>query len=159
MKPSFFALGTIFVPVLGCLAIPLASLVSTRLRNLVALLLGFATFILPIFLIPAVLQSPEGQIVFRYPSILNLNFILLIDGLSVFVALVSSFIGALIILYSIDYVAHNEFQTEYYTMVVMFIGSMMGLVFSGNLIFMYLFWEIAAICSWRLIGFYRGPSH
>ena len=31
----------------------------------------------------------------------------------------------------------------------------MGLVFSGNLIFLYLFWEIIAICCWRLIGFYR----
>jgi len=31
----------------------------------------------------------------------------------------------------------------------------MGLVFSANLIFLYLFWEIIAICCWRLIGFYR----
>ena len=31
----------------------------------------------------------------------------------------------------------------------------MGLVFSTNLIFMYIFWEISAICCWRLIGFYR----
>ncbi len=159
MEPSFFALGTIFVPVLGCITVPLADLVSARFRNLWALILGIATFVLPLFLIPAVLQSPVGEIIYSYPSILNLNFILLIDGLSVFVALVSSFIGALIILYSFDYVSHNDFQTEYYTMVVLFIGSMMGLVFSGNLVFMYLFWEIAAICSWRLIGFYRVPSH
>jgi NADH:ubiquinone oxidoreductase subunit 5 (subunit L)/multisubunit Na+/H+ antiporter MnhA subunit len=32
---------------------------------------------------------------------------------------------------------------------------MMGLVFSANLVFMYVFWEIIAICCWRLIGFYR----
>jgi NADH:ubiquinone oxidoreductase subunit 5 (subunit L)/multisubunit Na+/H+ antiporter MnhA subunit len=36
---------------------------------------------------------------------------------------------------------------------------MMGLVFSGNLIFLYLFWEIIAICCWRLIGFYRLKEH
>jgi len=32
---------------------------------------------------------------------------------------------------------------------------MMGLVFSANLVFLYLFWEITAVCSWRLIGFFR----
>jgi NADH:ubiquinone oxidoreductase subunit 5 (subunit L)/multisubunit Na+/H+ antiporter MnhA subunit len=36
---------------------------------------------------------------------------------------------------------------------------MMGLVFSANLIFLYLFWEIIAICCWRLIGFYRLKEH
>jgi NADH:ubiquinone oxidoreductase subunit 5 (subunit L)/multisubunit Na+/H+ antiporter MnhA subunit len=36
---------------------------------------------------------------------------------------------------------------------------MMGLVYSANLIFIYLFWEITAIASWRLIGFFREPMH
>lgn len=40
-------------------------------------------------------------------------------------------------------------------MVVLFIGAMMGICFSTNLIFIYAFWEISAICCWRLIGFYR----
>jgi NADH:ubiquinone oxidoreductase subunit 5 (subunit L)/multisubunit Na+/H+ antiporter MnhA subunit len=44
-------------------------------------------------------------------------------------------------------------------MVVLFFGAMMGLVFSGNLIFLYLFWEITAITSWRLIGFFREKQH
>jgi NADH:ubiquinone oxidoreductase subunit 5 (subunit L)/multisubunit Na+/H+ antiporter MnhA subunit len=74
-------------------------------------------------------------------------------------AIVSSFIGFLIIVYSLGYIHHEENQNEYYLMVVLFIGSMMGLVFSGNLIFIYLFWEIIAICCWRLIGFYRLKDH
>ncbi len=159
MEPSFFALGTIIVPVSGLISVPIASFISARFRNFWALLLATITFILPLFLIPSVLGNPDGQIVYRYPLIMGFDFILLIDALSIFVSLVSSFVGALIVLYSIDYIAHEEFQTEYYAMVILFIGSMMGLVYSGNLIFMYLFWEIAAICSWRLIGFYRVPSH
>ena len=74
-------------------------------------------------------------------------------------AAVSSFIGFLIVVYSLGYIRHEENQSEYYLMVVLFIGSMMGLVFSGNLIFLYLFWEIIAIACWRLIGFYREPAH
>jgi NADH:ubiquinone oxidoreductase subunit 5 (subunit L)/multisubunit Na+/H+ antiporter MnhA subunit len=74
-------------------------------------------------------------------------------------SIASSFIGFLIIVYSVGYIHHDENQNEYYLMVVLFIGSMMGLVYSGNLIFMYLFWEIIAICCWRLIGFYRVREH
>jgi NADH:ubiquinone oxidoreductase subunit 5 (subunit L)/multisubunit Na+/H+ antiporter MnhA subunit len=35
----------------------------------------------------------------------------------------------------------------------------MGLVLSANLLLIYIFWEVTAICSWRLIGFYRDPEH
>jgi NADH:ubiquinone oxidoreductase subunit 5 (subunit L)/multisubunit Na+/H+ antiporter MnhA subunit len=44
-------------------------------------------------------------------------------------------------------------------MVVLFCGSMMGLVLSGNLIFLFMFWELTGITSWRLIGFFREKVH
>jgi NADH:ubiquinone oxidoreductase subunit 5 (subunit L)/multisubunit Na+/H+ antiporter MnhA subunit len=44
-------------------------------------------------------------------------------------------------------------------MVTLFLGSMMGLVFSSNLILIYVFWEMTAICSWRLIGFFREKNY
>jgi proton-translocating NADH-quinone oxidoreductase chain N len=74
-------------------------------------------------------------------------------------SIVSSFIGFLIIVYSLGYIHHEDNQNEYYLMVVLFIGSMMGLVFSSSLVFMYLFWEIIAIACWRLIGFYRHKDY
>ncbi|MCX5751870.1 MAG: proton-conducting transporter membrane subunit [Candidatus Saganbacteria bacterium] len=43
-------------------------------------------------------------------------------------------------------------------MLVLFLGAMMGIVFSSNLILLYLFWEITGIVSWRLIGFFRGQK-
>ena len=100
-----------------------------------------------------------GETILRKEFVLGLDFILIIDPLSIFMSIVSSFIGFLIIVYSLGYIHHEENQNEYYLMVVLFIGSMMGLVFSANLIFMYLFWEIIAICCWRLIGFYRLKDH
>ena len=58
--------------------------------------------------------------------------ILLADGLAVFMALVSSLISAIIVLYSMGYISHYDYQNEYYLMVVLFLGAMMGLVFSGE---------------------------
>jgi proton-translocating NADH-quinone oxidoreductase chain N len=108
-------------------------------------------------LIPTALGG--GETIIRKEFVLGLDFILVIDPLSIFMSIVSSFIGFLIILYSLGYIHHEENQNEYYLMVLLFIGSMMGLVFSGNLIFLYLFWEIIAVCCWRLIGFYRLKEH
>jgi NADH:ubiquinone oxidoreductase subunit 5 (subunit L)/multisubunit Na+/H+ antiporter MnhA subunit len=74
-------------------------------------------------------------------------------------ALTSAALSAIIIFYSFGYISHYENQTEYYLMVTLFFGSMMGLVFSANLISLYIFWEITAIDSWRLIGFFREKQY
>jgi NADH:ubiquinone oxidoreductase subunit 5 (subunit L)/multisubunit Na+/H+ antiporter MnhA subunit len=51
--------------------------------------------------------------------------------------------------------AHYGEAGMFYFWTIVFIGAMMGLVFSGNLLFMFCFWEITSLCSWRLIAFYR----
>jgi proton-translocating NADH-quinone oxidoreductase chain N len=157
MKIETITLLTVLVPILGSLTIPLASLVSKTFRSLWSVLLGAVTVMLPMTLIPFALDG--GELVFRQNLVLGLDFILIIDPLSIFMSIVSSSIGFLIIVYSLGYIRHEENQNEYYLMVVLFIGSMMGLVYSGNMIFMYLFWEIIAICCWRLIGFDRVKEH
>jgi NADH:ubiquinone oxidoreductase subunit 5 (subunit L)/multisubunit Na+/H+ antiporter MnhA subunit len=153
MNAETIVVLTILVPMVGSLAVPLARLLSRSFRSSWAILVSVVTAVLPLTLIPFALGG--GDLVVRRPLVLGLDFILVVDPLSIFMASVSSFVGCLIVIYSIGYIHHAENQNEYYLMVLLFIGSMMGLVFSGNLIFMYLFWEIIAISCWRLIGFYR----
>ena len=153
MSVETIVLLTIFVPIVGSFAIPLASLLSRSFRSVWAILVSVVTAILPLTLVPFALRG--GELAVRLNLALGLDFVLVIDPLAVFMAAVSSFVGCLIVVYSIGYVHREDNQNEYYLMVLLFIGSMMGLVFSGNLIFMYLFWEIIAISCWRLIGFYR----
>lgn len=157
MKIETITLLTVLVPILGSLTIPLAGAISRAARSAWSVVLGAVTVALPLTLVPFALGG--GELVARHAFVLGLDFVLVIDPLSVFMSIVSSFVGFLIIVYSLGYVRHDENQNEYYLLVVLFIGSMMGLVFSGNLIFMYLFWEIIAICCWRLIGFYRVREH
>jgi proton-translocating NADH-quinone oxidoreductase chain N len=157
MKIETITLLTVLVPIVGSLTIPLASLVSRTFRSAWSVLLGTVTAALPMTLLPFALGG--GELVARRPLAMGLDFILVIDPLSVYMSIVSSFLGLIIIIYSLGYIHHEENQNEYYLMVLLFIGAMMGLVFSGNMIFMYLFWEIIAICCWRLIGFYRVKEH
>ncbi len=157
MNIETITLLTVFVPIIGSLTIPVAGIISKTFRSVWSVLIALATAILPLLLLPFAFNG--AQHIFGRPLIMGLDFYLVVDGLSVFMSIVSSFIGMLIVLYSVGYIAHEENQSEYYLMVLLFIGSMMGLVYSANLIFMYLFWEITAICSWRLVGFYRDKIH
>ena len=157
MKIETITLLTIFVPIIGALTVPLAAMISKRARSIWSVALALATALFPLLLIPFALSG--GELIIRKTLTLGLDFTLVVDALSIFMSIVSSSIGALIVIYSIGYVSHDENQTEYYLMVLLFIGAMMGLVYCANLIFMYLFWEISAICSWRLIGFYRFKDH
>jgi NADH:ubiquinone oxidoreductase subunit 5 (subunit L)/multisubunit Na+/H+ antiporter MnhA subunit len=108
-------------------------------------------------MLPAVSRGEILQFGLKLP--LEFNFILYTDSLAVFMAIISTLISAIIVFYSFSYIAHYENQNEYYSMVTLFLGAMMGIIFSANLIFLYIFWEITAISSWRLIGFFREKTH
>ncbi|MBP7087982.1 MAG: NADH-quinone oxidoreductase subunit L [Candidatus Omnitrophica bacterium] len=77
------------------------------------------------------------------------------DRLAIFMAYVSGFVSMLILIYSIGYTRGYSHKIEFFSFVMLFLAAMAGLIFSRNLLLMYIFWEITAFCSWRLIGFYR----
>lgn len=137
------------VPLLGSLLLPLFGRLSPGLRNWAALAMVLFSFAGVLALLPAVDQGlviPAAAADFTWFQA---------DRLAVFMALVSTGVGAVIVLYSHGYIAHYPFQNEYYFMVVLFLGAMMGLVFSQNLILLFVFWEITSLACWRLIGFFR----
>ena len=146
----------VLAPLVGSLALPLLGSFSPRLRNMVSLLLVAVSLGAALRLVPVVLSGAVVSVNFNFGFGSN---ILLADRLAVFMAIVSSLVGAIIVLYSFDYISHYENQNEYYFMVVLFLGSMMGLVFAANLIVLYVCWELTAIASWRLIGFFRERQH
>ena len=156
MQSGLWALIAVIMPLAGAFLLPLAGLASVRLRNLLALVFVLGSLAASIALVPGALAGQTASFLLNGP--LGLSFHLEADALAVFMALVSSLVGAIIILFSFDYISHYENQDEYYLMAVLFLGAMMGLVFSANLIFLYVFWEITGIASWRLIGFYRSKT-
>lgn len=144
---------TIALPVIGSFLVPIANKISVKARNAYAVALGLVTFAAASSMLPDMLNGAVATYTLHFP--LGLDLIFSADLLSVFMAAISSFVSAIILIYSLDYISHYENQTEYYTMVVLFLGAMMGLVFSANLLWMYVFWEITGFASWRLVGFFR----
>jgi proton-translocating NADH-quinone oxidoreductase chain N len=154
MRDKIILFCIVFVPIIGAFILPPIGRFSKQLRNILALIFVLVSVVLSSLLIPVILSGRTISI--SYPLIPGISFILYADMLAVFMAVVASLIGAVIVYYSFGYISHYENQSEYYMVVVLFLGSMMGLVFSGNLIFLFLFWEITTIACWRLIGFFRG---
>jgi NADH:ubiquinone oxidoreductase subunit 5 (subunit L)/multisubunit Na+/H+ antiporter MnhA subunit len=147
MNPVFM---TILVPVFGAFLMPL---VPSRHKPASSVALLGATFLLSLLAIPAVLGGRELLFMRYFADWFSLSFVA--DGLAVCMAVVSSFVAFLICVYSLDYMQHYADSGEFYFWMVLFVGAMMGLVFSANLILLFCFWEITSVCSWKLIGFYR----
>jgi len=148
-------IAAILVPIIGGLLVPLFPARLARARSIFAAVAGSLPVVFVATMMPGVLAQPTAISLWQLPMFRSINLVLLGDGLSVFVAFASALVGALVVIYSIDYVRDYPHQNEFFALVLVFQGSMMGLVFSGNLVVMYIFWELTAICSWRLIGFHR----
>lgn len=85
----------------------------------------------------------------------GINFTAKVDGLGLLFALLITGIGSLVILYSIYYLSkEKEKLNTFYTYLLLFMGAMLGVVLSDNLIVMYAFWELTSFSSFLLIGFW-----
>jgi NADH-quinone oxidoreductase subunit L len=87
----------------------------------------------------------------------NLHFGLsvLVDPLSVFMMLVVSGVGGLIVLYSIGYMHGDDEERRYFAYMAMFVFSMLLLVQGGNLILLLSGWGLVGLSSYLLIGFWQ----
>jgi multicomponent Na+:H+ antiporter subunit A len=79
-----------------------------------------------------------------------------VDGLGLLFALLITGIGSLVILYSIFYLSkEKEKLNHFYVYLLLFMGAMLGVVLSDNLIVLYMFWEFTSLSSFLLIGYWN----
>ena len=83
-----------------------------------------------------------------------------LDALSLVFCFVITFVGFLIHLYSIGFMARDDGFTRFFAYMNLFVGSMLVLVLADNILLMYLGWEGVGLCSYLLIGFwYKEPQN
>ncbi|GAB1402771.1 NADH-quinone oxidoreductase subunit L [Elusimicrobiota bacterium] len=158
MSYDIMLLLVVAIPVLLSVFIPLFGKVSVFIRNFFALLLMLIPLTLLIIIFQSLMSGSPVEFVYEFP-ILEINFILQADIFALFVAMASVLVSIVILIYSFEYIKDYKHQNEYFFIVVLFVGSMMGIIFSANLIFIYVFWEMTALASWRLIGFFREKEY
>ena len=114
-------------------------------------LLGLA---LLAWMTPAVLQGWVPDAHHAWIPQIGLDFDLRLDGLAwMFAGLVLA-IGALVVMYAHYYLSSEDSAPRFFGCLLLFMGSMLGVVIAGNLLLLMVFWELTSISSFLLIGFW-----
>ena len=155
--------------------IPFASLPVTMLIGLGLLLVPNATknlrrmwtfpsvsllCIVMVFSFNLSLQQIKGGSIYQHlwswtiNNDFSLEFGYLIDPLTSIMSILITTVGIMVLIYSDNYMSHDQGYLRFFAYMSFFNISMMGLVTSSNLIQIYIFWELVGMCSYLLIGFW-----
>ncbi len=145
----------IVLPFLGSF---LAALLPSNARNLEAWLAGIVA--LAVLGIGLLFQSSvsDGQIIryeLQWLPAFGLNFTLRLDGLAWAMVVLIGAIGVLVALYARYYMSPADPVPRFFSFLLGFMGAMLGIVVSGNLIQIAFFWELTSLFSFLLIAYWH----
>lgn len=119
---------------------------------------GSATAVLGIFLyilsyLPSVSEGESYHFFYEWVPAASVNINFYLDGLSLFFALLITFFGVIILYYSTAYMKGKHQVNRFFGYLLVFMASMLGLVMAGNMILLYIFWELTSLSSYLLISY------
>ncbi len=147
---------TFIVLLLPFLAALIAPLLTRIFKQNAAWILALAPALMFLHFTTFLGEVADGGVVtggYRWIPAYNVNFSWYLDGLSLTFALLISGIGTLIVLYSGGYLKGHAHLGRFFTFILLFMGSMLGLVVSDSFLMFFVYWELTSITSFLLIGF------
>ncbi|HIE39993.1 MAG TPA: monovalent cation/H+ antiporter subunit A, partial [Thiomicrorhabdus sp.] len=132
---------------------------SARINRLAsAWVAALVTMLALAFLAPSMVSVFAGETLIQswtwIPAI-GLEFAFRLDGLALLFALLILVIGLLVIIYARYYLSKKDSMGRFFAYLLMFMGSMLGIVLSENLIQMVVFWELTSLTSFLLISYWQ----
>lgn len=103
--------------------------------------------------IPYIASGVNVHFSFEWFSALGVAFDFKLDGLALLMALLVTGVGTLIVIYAGGYMHGHPQLGRFFLYLLSFMGAMLGLVLSDNLLLLFVFWELTSITSYLLIGF------
>ena len=83
----------------------------------------------------------------------------ILDPLTAVMLVMVTFVGLLIFIFSVGYMAHDENFTRFFCFLSLFAGAMLGVVIANSLVLLFMCWEVVGLTSYLLIGFwYEKPE-
>ena len=136
----------------------LAACLRTNARNAGAWLAGSAAFaglLIAGSLYPQVRDGGVTRLRLPWMPAQGVDFVVRMDALAWVFAMLVLGIGVLVVLYARYYLSPTDPVARFFAFLLAFMGSMLGLVLSGNLIQLVLFWELTSLTSFLLIGYWH----
>jgi multicomponent Na+:H+ antiporter subunit A len=118
-------------------------------------IIPFAGFVYYLSLLPRI---NAGEVIaerFSWIPVYGIDFSFYVDGFGVLFSLIVLGIGTFIMVYAGYYMKPYPMKGRFLGYLALFMASMQGIVVSGNLITMFVFWELTSISSFMLIGYYH----
>ena len=142
------------LPIAAAPIVPVVSLVNERACKWFATAVTGLTLVIATYLAFTFTQQYTESLG-AWIGYTNISLEVKVDGLSVLLSTFVSFLSFVIVVYAVENMRKEKAQSRFYSLVLLFIGAMLGLVMAGNLIQLYFFWEIVGICSALLIAFWN----
>nr|QPK76651.1 NADH-plastoquinone oxidoreductase subunit 5 [Oxalis corniculata]QWE50352.1 NADH dehydrogenase subunit F [Oxalis corymbosa]QXE43525.1 NADH dehydrogenase subunit F [Oxalis pes-caprae] len=142
---------------IGLLLFPTA---TKNLRRMCAFPSVLLLSIVMIFSVDLSIQQINSSYIYLYVwswtinNDFSLEFGCLIDPLTSILLILITTVGILVLIYSDNYMAHDQGYLRFFAYMSFFNTLMLGLITSSNLIQIYIFWELVGMCSYLLIGFW-----
>ncbi|MCF5778084.1 monovalent cation/H+ antiporter subunit A [Pseudomonas poae] len=136
----------------------LAALLPHNARNTESLLAGLVALVGTVQVALLYPQIAYGGVIreeFTWLPSLGLNFVLRMDGFAWLFSMLVLGIGTLVSLYARYYMSPEDPVPRFFAFFLAFMGAMLGLVISGNLIQIVFFWELTSLFSFLLIGYWH----
>ncbi|MCO6390936.1 monovalent cation/H+ antiporter subunit A [Aliihoeflea aestuarii] len=136
----------------------LAALLSSNARNAEAWLAGTVALgglIITASAYPSVVDGGVVRHTIEWVPALGLSVSLRMDGFAWLFSMLITGIGLLVVIYARYYMSPKDPVARFYAFFLAFMGAMLGLVVSGNLILLAVFWELTSIFSFLLIGYWH----
>ncbi len=155
---EIFGWLTFGFPFIGAVLTPLFGMIHPKLRDYCAVAFSFLGAVSAGLLAPLIISGSTLDLQVSWIASLGINAGVLLDPLSIIMANVVAWVSFLIMVYSLAYMHGEEGLSRYWFFMNFFIGSMLLLVMSDNLLQLFFGWEGVGLCSYALIGhWYKDP--
>jgi len=145
-------------PFIGAILTPILARIHPKARDYGAVTFSLLGALSALLLLPTFLGGSALDIQANWITSLGINAGILLDPLSITMANTVAWISFLIMVYSLGYMRGEEGLSRYWFFMNFFIGSMLLLVMSDNLLQLFFGWEGVGLCSYALIGhWYKDP--
>ncbi|EPE95071.1 monovalent cation/H+ antiporter subunit A (plasmid) [Rhizobium grahamii CCGE 502] len=155
----FLLVVLLILPFVGSLlSICLLNTTSRRLPAGLAGLTTLAALLLTASVYPAVSDGGVVRYSVAWLPQLGLDFSLRMDGFAWIFSMLVTAIGLLVVLYARYYMSEQDLVPRFFSFLLAFMGAMLGIVISGNVILLSVFWEMTSISSFLLISYWHNTA-
>jgi NADH-quinone oxidoreductase subunit M len=158
---SYALLLVFLLPTLGVPFVYLTGKKSPRAAAILVALIALANMALLFTTVPTVLNSPNHEYIESYYwiPILESEFTLFVDGISVSLAIITTVLIIAAALFSINYMKEKKNLAVYYSLLTLLSIGLVGVFITSNLLLFYFCWELMLVPAYFIIGGwgYRDP--